>query len=154
MSNEDLEKALVEAVQFAAEFSWLFNFANVKILQVMDDWPQDWVEFLQSVKSPDELKPTFVGDNLNDKPEFVRCFVERRNDILSKLLDVVLSDDVDDVDVSNDDDEATLKLSQDLKRGMTPKKLHEVEKFSRHIFRRVRKLDRFHSTLSYQPREI
>ena len=154
MSNEDLEKALVEAVQFAAEFSWLFNFANVKILQVMDDWPQDWVEFLQSVKSPDELKSTFVGHSLNDRPEFVRCFVERRNDILSKLLDVVLSDDVDDVDVSNDDDEATLKISQDLKRGMTPKKLHEVEKFSRHIFRRVKELDRFHSTLSYQPREI
>jgi hypothetical protein len=121
MSDSELRNVLIEAVKFLTEYCWLFNFANIKIFQVLESWPKNWTDFLKTIQSPDELKDVFSGKaGSKTVPAFVENFVCRRNVILSKLIGAIFTDEEEMTDV-----EACV-ISENLKRGMNPKKQLEV----------------------------
>ena len=135
MISADTEKLIIilyQSCQFLNEFSWLFNFANIKIFQHINNWPDEWNQFLQTLSSPDQLKDIFL-DKISSKkvPSFVMSFVDRRTKLVKDLQSALFH-----LDIQRSDPEAGLPES--LKRGMTRKKQHEVALFSEHIHQQIK----------------
>ena len=127
MKNPKLVNVLLEANNFLSEFCWLFNFANINVFQEIDQWPTEWKDFLQNVSPIDKLKDIMLNKSNHQSkvPFFVQTFVMRRNVLKVSLLDQIFETEVSVL--------KNLEIPDDLRRGMTPKKQHEVAKFSQHI---------------------
>ena len=128
MKSSKLETSLVDSLAFLREFSWLFNCANIKIFEVLDTWPIEWLQFIERLESVSQLKQILNGQvEPNLFPSFIESFVSRRNTALANLTASIFKNGVYQ-------DEQSLTISEQLKRGMSVKKQHEVIQFSNHIF--------------------
>ena len=117
------------------------SILHIKVFHEIDKWPTEWKVFLQTVSSVEELKDILTLSSKNDLskvPVFVQTFVKRRNVIKDCLMDLIFE--------KEDSDLGNLEIPGDLRRGMTPKKQHEVSMFSQHIREQV-KDKRFSSML-------
>ena len=130
--TDELIIILFHSCQFLNEFSWLFNFANIKIFQQINNWPDEWNKFMITLSSPDQLKDILLG-KISSKivPSFVTSFVERRRKLVNDLQSALF-----DLDIQRSDPEAG--VPENLKRGMTRKKQHEVALFSEHIHQQIK----------------
>jgi len=129
-----LVEALTETSNFLNELCWLFNFPNINIFQEIEKWPESWTTFLQSLSSPQELKEIVLeGCCDNEKvPKFVKDFVQTRNSLMTSLVKILL-------DCNETSSEVPNNVPEELKRGMTPKKQHEVNHFSHHVHEQLQR---------------
>ncbi len=132
---ELLVEVLTETSNFLDEVSWLFNFPNINIFQEIEHWPEPWTAFLQSLSTSQELKEIFheICPNNEKVPNFFRDFVNKRNSLLTSLTKILL-------DCNDEFLEVTNNVPAELKRGMTPKKQHEVDLFSQHVHEQIQRL--------------
>ena len=129
-----LVEVLTETSNFLDELSWLFNFPNINIFQEIEQWPEPWTSFLQSLSTPQELKEILLGNYCeNEKvPKFVRDFVNKRTTLLTSLVKILLDNNETKSEVPNN-------VPEELRRGMTPKKQHEVTHFSQHVHEQIQR---------------
>lgn len=116
-------EACARLADFLHEHAWIFDFSNVKVLSQRAAWPIYWSEFVHDTQVHD-LKRILNGD-CDSSPVFVREFVMRRNSILAEV-------EATFVEVLSYDEKMAVTPNR-LKRGLSPKKLHEVERFSAFI---------------------
>jgi len=92
MGNLSAE-VLKDLAEFLRCFQWLFNFSNVRTLElnVFDTFPIEWRQFLRNGLSVAELKNILTGNARKDIPEFVIDFVNLRNRCLQSVLDAYCS---------------------------------------------------------------
>ena len=65
-------ETFIETCAFLSEYSWIYNFKNVKVLElkVLDQWPKNWKDFVQSLRSTEELKNMGVNSRRLAETEF------------------------------------------------------------------------------------
>ncbi len=105
-----------ELSDFLSQHSWLFAFSNVRILLNLDSIPDHWADFMVET-SVNQLKSVLAGEFPDYVPDFVRDFVRSRNSFVKKLERCVQKASQS---VKRDE------LSNELKKGMSLKKQHEV----------------------------
>ena len=111
-------------IRFLETYAWLWRFSNVKIMLKCHQWPSKWHQFIVTTKVG-YLKQILCG-NFGDCPDFVRDFVKTREAIVKKFEAMYVTD------YENDRYHVQMCKS-DVKRGMSAKKIHEVERFGSFI---------------------
>eukprot|EP00093_Oithona_nana_P009335 09335.XXX_203597_202326_1 [CDS] Oithona nana genome sequencing. len=99
---------------FLKNYQWLFNFSNLDILQEHKKWPQEWMTFFQI-----------------DVPFFVEQFIQQRNDVVRDFETRYVET------ISNE-----VEVQPRMKKGLSPKKEHEVVKFGSFINSKLSDCDR------------
>ncbi|KAL3884429.1 hypothetical protein ACJMK2_024568 [Sinanodonta woodiana] len=102
---------------FLAEFQWVYNFrlTHFFIDEVWKHVPEEWMEYLLSM-TVDELSQVPSGKLKEGWPESFHAFVKK-----SLLYSSICTHAVSTIDSLDQ-----ICINGQIKRGMTPKKLHEV----------------------------
>ena len=112
--SEDLGERLV---RFLMDYKWMFDFSNVKVLLVHQNWPEHWKEFMRKTNVTD-LKNALLQKTILEN-EFVMDFINERNKLLMEIEQHF------DIDKNN-----CHKIKETpFGHGMNPKKKYEVQHF-------------------------
>lgn len=116
---------LADCVDFLHSYSWLYNFSNVRFWadNVPNSFPSEWHEFLTRVVKSDFslLQSILLSEETPiEIPSFVKDFVRKRNQ-LAENFSLFISK------------AQNFAKNDTCKKGLTPKKCHEVEQMSSHI---------------------
>jgi len=134
MINDSDKEMLQNLKTFLKSYEWLFNFSNLDILQEHKKWPQEWMTFfqstpLQSAKQIFQLEPD--DECKVDVPFFVEQFIQQRNDVVHDFETRYVET------ISNE-----VEVQPSMKKGLSPKKEHEVVKFGSFINSKLSDCDR------------
>ena len=122
----DIENLTLSLHEYLGNYSWIFNYSNVKIMQEKHKWPSEWSDFIHHTSVLD-LKQIFKSEASNC-PYFVKDFVKKRNSLLNEFETIFISDTKNPVTELGKEKEQQIIWNQ-LKRGMNIKKQHEVLMF-------------------------
>ena len=116
-STDHLLSVMKVSVEFINKYSWMFDYKVTRILadNVLDSIPKEWRELLSKV-SVAEFDNIFLGSSefcSDILPVSVRDFLKHRNHVLQ--TSVIKSRELD-----------RSQLSWCQKRGVSPKKEHEI----------------------------
>ena len=110
--------------EYLSKYSWIFDYSNVKIMQEKQKWPSEWYDFIHQT-SVTNLKQIFKNEDTNC-PSFVRDFVTKRDDLVKNFESLFITT-VQDFENRNSENKTDYKRKwNQLKRGMSMKKQHEV----------------------------
>ena len=123
MTEEHDKNFLKDMCHFLKTYEWFFNFSNIDILQESEKWCPQWMEIFQTTPL-ESAKNFFQSPNgaHNTIPQLVRDFVQQRNRVVQDFEKRY-------IEVRQSEGEVRPRL----KKGLSPKKEHEVVKFGAFI---------------------
>ena len=132
---KDRDKEVLQKLcTFLIRYEWLFNFSNLDVLQEQKKWPQEWMTFFQStpLKSAKQIFQLEPGNQCKvDVPFFVEQFIQQRNDVVRDFETQYVETITNKVEVQ-----------PTMKKGLSPKKEHEVVKLGSFITSKLSDCDR------------
>ena len=125
------DSELLKAALFLRDYSWIYNFNVTKLLSdsIIDRIPKQWVTFLTSIQV-NNFNEVFLNSEkiFDDLPEAISKFIVRLRSINLHIDPRHYCCDGKINNISNDD-----------KRGVSIKKIHEISRFAEFIEDKVSK---------------
>ena len=128
--SDDSDSEMLKAALFLYDYNWIYDFKVTNLLSdnIIDRIPEQWVSFLSSIEL-DRFNEVFLsnGKSFNDLPPAIAKFIKEYRSIKLQI------GQSDSYNAQSD------QLSNDDKKGVSRKKIHEISRLAELIEENVSK---------------